>query len=129
MKFIWNDDHMETTSFNYGTLKIAPDDAVGFRPFQLLVASIASCSGSVFHKILAKQRTAFDDLTIEAEVERNEEEANRVEKITLHFTIEGKDLNEKKLQRNLEISRKNCSMVQSVKDSIEVVEHLTVVQK
>lgn len=129
MKFTWKNEHMETNSFNYGTLNISPDDTKGYRPFQLLVASIASCSGSVFHKILTKQRTKYDHLSIDAEVDRNEEKANRVEKITLHFIIEGKDLNEQKLQRNLEISRKHCSMVQSVQDSIEIVENITVIQK
>jgi len=129
MKFTWKNDYMETDSFDYGTLKISPDDSKGFRPFQLLVTSIASCSGSVFHKILTKQRTIYDDLSIEAEVERNEAEANRVEKITLHYTIVGKNLNEDKLKRNLEISRKHCSMIQSVKDSIIVEEYVTVVQQ
>ncbi|HLQ95602.1 MAG TPA: OsmC family protein [Pseudogracilibacillus sp.] len=129
MKFTWKEDHMETTAFNYDTLHISPDDTKGFRPFQLLVASIASCSGGVFHKIITKQRTEYDSLTIDAEVERNEAVANRVEKISLHFTITGSNLNEEKMQRNLEISRKNCSMVQSVQDSIVVEEDITVINK
>lgn len=127
MEFIWKEDHMET-NFEFGGLKISGDETKGFRPFQLMVASIASCSGSVFHNILVKQRTDFDALAINAEVERNAEEANRIEKITLNFEIKGKDLNEKKLKRNLEISRKHCSMVQSVQNSIEVEEKITVVQ-
>lgn len=128
MKFEWQEDHLET-SLPYGKLQISPDDEVGFRPFQLMVASIAGCSSAVFHKILVKQRMEYDALSVEAEVERNEAEANRIEKITLHFTMEGKDLNEKKLQRNLEISRKHCGMVQSVQDSIQIEEKLTVIQR
>lgn len=127
MKFEWQDGHMET-SLPFGKLHISPNEEVGFRPFQLMVASIASCSGSVFHKILGKQKMDYESLSIEAEVDRNEAEANRIEKITLHFTMSGKDLNEKKLQRNLEISRKHCSMIQSVQDSIEIEEKLTVTQ-
>lgn len=129
MQFNWKEDYMETTAFNYDTLHISPDDTKGYRPFQLLVASVASCSGGVFHKILKKQRIEYEALSIDAEVERNEEIANRVEKITLHFTITGSNLNEEKMQRNLELSRKNCSMVQSVQDSIVVQEDITVINK
>lgn len=128
MNLIWNGDHGET-SFGYGDLHISSDDTKGFRPFQLMVSSIAGCSAGVFHKILVKQRINVDDLSIEADVERNEDEANRIEKITLHFKVTGTDLNEKKMQRNLDISRKNCSMVQSVQDSIKIEEKLTIIQK
>lgn len=126
LKFTLNEDHMEAT-FNFGNLHISGNDAVGFRPVELLVSSIASCSGLVFHNILKKQRTEIDDLTIEADVERNEKNANRIEKITLHFTVKGSDLNEKKMQRNLTIAKKHCAMVQSVEGSIEVEETLTII--
>lgn len=128
MNLNWNGDHGEM-AFGYGNLHISPDDTKGFRPFQLMVASIAGCSAGVFHKILVKQRINLEDFSVEADVERNEDEANRIEKISLHFKVTGTDLNEKKLQRNLEISRKNCSMVQSVQGSIEVEEKLTIIQK
>lgn len=41
------------TSFDYGQLNISGDEAFGFRPYQLMVASIAGCSIGVFRKILA----------------------------------------------------------------------------
>lgn len=125
MKFTFKEDHFET-EHDFGSLIISGDEKKGFRPYQLLVSSIVGCSGIVFNKILVKQRTNYDKLTIEADVKRNEQEANRVEQINLQFIIEGKDLNEEKLKRNLEISRKHCSMVQSVLDSIKIEESLTV---
>ncbi|SIA89104.1 OsmC-like protein [Mycobacteroides abscessus subsp. abscessus] len=57
-----------------------------------------------------------------------EEEANRVSKISVHFTITGKNLKEEKIQKAMELTRKNCSMVQSVKDSIEIEETFTLVE-
>lgn len=68
------------TTFEYGELHVAGDVTYGFRPFQLMVSAIAGCSGSVFRKILDKKRIVYDDITIQAEVERNEEKANRIEK-------------------------------------------------
>ncbi|WP_226585231.1 OsmC family protein [Halobacillus litoralis] len=112
------------TSFEYGQLNISGDENFGFRPYQLMVASIAGCSVGVFRKILDKQRIEIEDLKVTAEIKRNAEEANRIEDIHLHYVVKGYHLNEDRLHKNLEISRKNCSMVQSVKNSINVEETL-----
>lgn len=109
---------------DYGELSISGNEDYGYRPFQLMVASIVGCSGSVFRKILKKQRLEIEDLTITADVERNPQEANRIERITLHYMIKGYNLNVDKLQRNLELSRKNCSMIRSVESSITIEEKL-----
>ncbi len=106
----------------FGRLQISGDDQYGFRPFQLLVSSVAVCSGGVLRKVLTKMRVPFDDITIKAEVERVKEEADRVSKIHLHFILTGTELSEEKVKKALDVTYKNCSMVQSVKDSIEIHE-------
>lgn len=126
MKYVFKENNIET-NFKYGQLVISGDEEYGIRPFQLLVSSIASCSGLVFKKILGKQRIEIESLVIDAEVERNADEGDRVEKITLLFTITGKDLSEKRLMKSLEIARKNCSMVRSVEDSILIEENLKII--
>src|SRR5690625_1445762 len=123
LKYKFYENHIES-EFEHGTLTIAKSNEYGFRPYQLLVSSIASCSGLVFQQIIQKQRIELHEITIEAEVERNEDKANRVEKIVLTFHIKGHDLDEQKMQRNLEISRKHCSMIQSVEESIVIEEKL-----
>jgi putative redox protein len=110
------------TDLSYGQLDISGNEEYGFRPYQLMVSSIAVCSGGVLRKILEKQRISFEDISIIAEVTRNEEKANRIEKVALHFTITGDNLKEEKIQKAMELTRKNCSMVQSVIGSIEVEE-------
>ncbi|MGM0845524.1 MAG: OsmC family protein [Bacillota bacterium] len=106
----------------FGQLEVSGNEEYGFRPYQLMVSSIAVCSGGVLRKILEKQRISFEDISIKAEVERNEEEANRIEKVMLHFTITGENLKKEKIEKAMELTRKNCSMVQSVIGSIEVEE-------
>lgn len=123
MKFYLKDNGMRI-DLDYGELSISGNEDYGYRPFQLMVASIVGCSGSVFRKILKKQRLEIEDLTITADVERNPQEANRIERITLHYMIKGYNLNVDKLQRNLELSRKNCSMIRSVEASITIEEKL-----
>lgn len=110
-----------TTDLEYGTLHISGDEQYGFRPYQLLVSSIAVCSGGVLRQILDKKRMQYEDIQISADVTRNEEEANRVEAIHLHFTLEG-DLEEKKVEKALELTKKHCSMAQSVIGSIDLKE-------
>ncbi len=111
-----------TTDLPYGELHIAGDEEYGFRPYQLMTSSIAVCSGGVLRKILEKKRIAFSDLRIQADVTRNDEKAGRIEKIHLHYIITGEDLPLDKIEKSIELARKNCSMLQSVIDSIEVTE-------
>jgi len=111
------------TETSFGKLQISANDEYGFRPYQLLVSSIAVCSGGVLRKILERKRMPAKNISIEVkEVVRNEEIANRVEKIHLHFLIEGEKIQDEKMDKIMELTAKNCSMLQTVKDSIEIVE-------
>lgn len=112
------------TSLDYGELRVSGNEEYGFRPYQLMAASIAGCSASVFRKIIEKQKIELSDWRIQAEVERNPQEANRIEKIKLRYIIKGSNLDKIKLQKNLKIARKNCSMIRSVEDSIDIEEVL-----
>lgn len=125
MKFQFTNGKFET-QFGDERLTIARNNEEGIRPFQLLISSMAGCSGLVFNQIIEKQRIELDEFYISADYERNEAESNRVEKIILTFHVKGKDLNEEKLQRNLQLTRKNCAMIRSVDDSIEIIEQLNV---
>jgi putative redox protein len=110
------------TELEYGELHVAGDETYGFRPCQLLVSSIAVCSGGVLRKVLEKKRLRVEDMIIRANVTRNENEANRIEKIHVHFIIKGENLDQEKVAKSLEVARKNCPMVRSVEGSIEVIE-------
>lgn len=122
MEFKMKKDVGFTTTTEYGELHVAGDEAYGYRPYQLMVASIAVCSGGVLRKILAKKRIEIEDMTISTEVQRNEAEANKIEKIHIHYKIKGQDLNASKIQQSITLASKNCPMAQSVKGSIEIEE-------
>lgn len=117
-----------STELEYGELHVAGDEQYGFRPYQLMVSSIAVCSGGVLRTILKKKRMEVEDISLTAEVTRNEKEANRIEKIQIHYLIKGKDLAHDKVEQAVELAKKNCPMVQSVKDSIEVTETFEIVE-
>ncbi|QRG67493.1 OsmC family protein [Brevibacillus choshinensis] len=115
------------THLSYGDLHVSGDEQYGFRPFQLMVSSIAVCSAGVLRKVLDKMRMPCTDMKVTADVVRNEEKANRIEKIHLHFIISGENLQQEKVKKAIEASRKNCPMVQSVQDSIEITESFELV--
>ncbi|SIT93150.1 OsmC family protein [Edaphobacillus lindanitolerans] len=115
-------EHGFRTETQFGTLDVSANDEYGFRPYQLMVSSIAVCSGGVLRKVLDKMRMPAEDITIEVkDLYRNPDEADRIERIHLHFTIKG-DVNESKMPRVMELTKKNCSMVRSVENSIDVKE-------
>lgn len=118
MKFTLADSGAFQSHFEFGDLSISGNSDIGYRPVELLVSSIAGCSGGVFRKILDKKRIAYTGIEITASVERNEEEANKITKIDLHYVVEGKSLKLQQLQKSLEVALKNCGMAQSVKGSI-----------
>ncbi|WP_062352987.1 OsmC family protein [Bacillus kwashiorkori] len=126
MKYIMKENGFYT-ELPYGPLHISSTDEHGFRPYQLLVSSIAVCSGGVLRKVLEKMRLPFEDIQMETEVERNPEHANRIEGIQLHFIIKG-NVDETKVQKALHVARKNCAMVQSVEGSINIVETFEVIK-
>lgn len=116
-------EHGFKTKTNFGEIDISGNDEYGFRPFQLLVSSVAVCSGGVLRNILEKMRMPAARISIDVkEVKRNADEANRIEEIHLHFILEGKDLEEEKMARVFELTRKNCSMIQSVSPAIQIFE-------
>src|SRR5690625_6263973 len=104
MKFYLKENGMRT-ELNYGELDISGNEDHGYRPFQLMVASIVGCSSSVFRKILEKQRIQVEDLLVTEEVDRNTKEANRIEKLSLHYTINVHQLNPYRLYIYIAISR------------------------
>lgn len=116
------------SDFSFGRLDVSGDEEYGFRPYQLLVSSLAVCSGGVLRKILQKMRMQVDDIQISAQADRVQEEANRIEKVTIHFTIKGKGLKKERIEKAMELTRKNCSMVQSVQGAIEVEETFEIIQ-
>ncbi|MDE5415295.1 OsmC family protein [Alkalihalobacterium chitinilyticum] len=127
MEFIMKENGF-TANFEYGTLHISGNEEFGFRPYQLLVSSIAVCSGGVLRKVLEKKRIVYKDVKVTADVTRNPEGAQEIQKVHMHFIITGSNISEEKIEKSLAVTRKNCSMVQSVKDSIEITESFEIIE-
>lgn len=126
MKFSMTENGF-TGHLPYGALNVSTNEEFGFRPYQLLVASLAVCSGGIIRKILEKKRMPAEDIQVEVkEIVRIDEEAGRVAKVHLHFIIKG-DIDLSKMEQVMELTHKNCSMVRSVENSMDVIETYEIV--
>ena len=115
------------TELEFGTLEISGDVTYGFRPFQLMAASVAGCSGGILRKIMKKQRLDVANIRIQSRIVRDGRDVNRIEKLHIHFVISGKNLKADKVQKAVDLGYKYCSMVQSVKDCIIITESFEIV--
>jgi len=120
-QFQMNTDGFQTKT-EFGDLQISTQNELGYRPNQLFVASIVGCSGLTLQKILEKMRISFADIHIATNMERNPDIANRIEKMHLEFTVISTNATEGKLEKALELTIKNCAMIQSVNNNITITE-------
>lgn len=66
----------------------------------------------------SKTKVEFDEMTIDADVERTGDDVNKIEKVTLIFKVKGQNLNEKKLQKSLEIASKTAQWFNRLLDPL-----------
>ncbi|PXW88998.1 putative OsmC-like protein [Streptohalobacillus salinus] len=111
----------------YGILDISEDLYHGYKPEHLLVSSIAGSSAQEFTDLLELHHTHVDDFFIRSEVKKSEKDNGRITQIKLHFVVKGRNLNIDKLYRLLESARDKCAIINSVEDSIDIVETLEIV--
>lgn len=120
MKFTIHEESI-TTRTTFGNLSVSTNEEIGYRPFQLFIASLAGCSGTLLRTILTKKRMDVAHMEILADYVRNPEKANRFEEI--HFTAyvkTGHTLTEKQAERISQLVLTNCGMIQSVLFSMEI---------
>ncbi|WP_353949346.1 OsmC family protein [Sporolactobacillus sp. Y61] len=115
-----------TFNSSHGNLKINTEG--DFTPGDLLVTSVAGCSGLVFKKILANRGISYDELRVDTTHKRADEKPRRFTQITIHMTLKGHGLDEKLIQRLFTHVYPNCTIAQSVKGAIDVEEELEIVE-
>jgi putative redox protein len=83
----------------------------GFSPLQLLLVALGGCTGMDVVNILRKERQEVDDLEILVSGERAEEPPRVYNYIRVEYRIKGKDIEEKAVQRAIQLSEdKYCSV-------------------
>lgn len=82
----------------------------GFRPMEMLLVGLAGCTAFDVVLILRRGREDVADCIVEVSAERAAEDPKVFTKIHLDYRVKGKNLNESKVKRAIELSKeKYCS--------------------
>ncbi|MEP3837498.1 MAG: OsmC family protein [Algibacter sp.] len=85
----------------------------GYRPKALMLSGLAGCSGLDVAALIKKMKLDVDTFKIETEANLTDEHPKYYDKVALHFHFYGNKLNEKKLQRAVDLSiEKYCGVME-----------------
>ncbi|AOZ87975.1 osmotically inducible protein C [Bacillus xiamenensis] len=118
MKLTYENDRWIANA-DYGLLHISGNKEAGYRPHQLFTSAIAGCFGEMFIHVCRKKRISYQRLTIVPETTR-EGTVNNITRIHLHMILESINTSDEQLEKGMKLALKHCSMVQSVKGSIDI---------
>ena len=102
----------------------------GIRPKELILLSLAGCTGSDVISILSKKRTPLDDFEINIKADVADEHPQVFTKIDLEYVFYGKNLNVKDIERAIELSQtKYCSVMAMLQKAIEMTHSYRIVEE
>ncbi len=92
----------------------------GFRPMELVLAALGSCSSFDLIHILKKQKLDLSDCKVRVNGKRSDATPSVFEKVHIHFDLQG-DIPENKIKRALALSiEKYCSVAHILQPTAEV---------
>jgi putative redox protein len=108
--------------FSIGASKSIGGDESGFRPMQVLLASLGGCSGIDVINILKKSRVDFDTVDVEVEGDRKAGvEPSPFTRVKLTFKVTGRSVDRAKAEKAVSLSvEKYCSAIASLDKNIKV---------
>lgn len=101
----------------------------GIRPKELILLSLAGCTGSDVVAILQKKRAKLDNLEINITAEQQETHPQVYTKIHIEFLFYGKDVAEKDVERAIELSQTTyCSVTAMLQKSVEITHSYKIIR-
>ncbi|MCV6629748.1 MAG: OsmC family protein [Flavobacteriaceae bacterium] len=93
----------------------------GYRPKALMLSGLAGCSGLDVASLMKKMKLEVEEFTIETIANLTEEHPKYYDKVTIEYHFSGANLNEKKLQRTVDLSvEKYCGVMEMFRRFAEV---------
>jgi putative redox protein len=121
MKFTIEDEKI-SGDLGYGKISISLNETNGYRPYELFVSSLVGCSGTLLRKILTKKRFPFQKIDMEVVSIRNPNHSNRIEQLSFKAYVHSNEaLRTHQAEKIAQLVVKNCGMIQSVIQSIDIV--------
>jgi putative redox protein len=103
-------------------------DGEGYTGLELLLTSLAVCSGSTLVFLLRKMRKTVTGLEVHAKGIRREQHPTSFETISLEFTLHSPDANDGDMQKVVQLSEETyCPVWAMLKNNVEVTTSCSVV--
>ena len=123
---------VETGSGHSFTIDSVPDvggNDTGPRPFELLAAGLAGCTGMDVISILRTMRQRPTGLTVHVTSERATEHPKKFVSIHIEYTVTGYDLSEDRVARAIELSEtKYCPAMATLRPSTPITSSYTILE-
>lgn len=129
----WKDNMSFTSEINGHKIVVDAIPEVGGndegpRPKPLLMLSLAGCSGMDVVSILKKMKVEIEDFKMHVESELTEEHPKVYSSMHLVYEFKGKDLDENKLKRAVELSQdKYCGVSAMLRKATELSYEIKIV--
>ncbi len=97
-------------------------DGQGYMPLELLLMSLASCSGSTIITLLRKMKKSVSSFEVRAQGVRRGQHPTAFEKIFLHFTLNSADAQDRDMMDAIRLSEESyCPVWAMLKNNVEVI--------
>jgi putative redox protein len=101
----------------------------GIRPKELILISLAGCTGSDVVAILQKKKVNFTGFEMNIEAEQQEEHPQVFTKIHLEYVFYGKNIQHKDVERAIELSQtKYCSVTAMLQKAVTIEHSFRIVE-
>ncbi len=96
-------------------------DGQGYTPLELLLISLASCSGGTIGLLLRKKGKTVADIKVSAKGTRRQQHPTSFQKIDLAFTVTSRDTTDADMQKALKLAEESvCPVWAMVKGNAEI---------
>jgi len=103
---------------------------LGVRPMEMVLLGMGGCTAFDVVLILQRQRQAISDCHVELSSERAEDVPKVFTSIHVHYVVKGKELDEKKVARAVEMTaEKYCSVSIMLSKSVNVTHDFEIIEE
>lgn len=101
----------------------------GPKPKNLMLAALGGCTGMDVASIMKKMKVPYDSLEIKVDGVLTETHPRHFEKMHITYTVKGKDLDRKKVERAVSLSQDNyCGVTFNYRASMEISHEINIVE-
>ncbi len=102
---------------------------LGVRPMEMVLLGMGGCTAFDVVLILKRQRQEISDCYVELSSERAEEAPKVFTKIHVHYVVKGKNLDDKKVARAVDMTaEKYCSVSIMLAQSVDVTHDYEIIE-